>query len=167
MTFGNASMGMSQNPVKFRVRPKPVSGPIYKTKLKKEFCPVTPKARIQCPRQKPRNQIVSGSGPDGPAHCVESNHPADGAASRKAQKLPRVNNRILYDLASPELRMHIDIAGGGDQNPTPTLYAIETGVWSRLSEIGTNISAWHDGYQSTDSSWARSWPWIDHRRKVE
>ena len=57
--------------------------------------------------------------------------------------MPRVNNRILYDLASPELRMHIDIAGGGDQNYSPTLYAIETGVWSRLSEIGTNVSAWH------------------------
>ncbi|WP_170425189.1 helix-turn-helix domain-containing protein [Ruegeria arenilitoris] len=85
----------------------------------------------------------SGSGPDGPAHCSESNHPTD-PAGRKAQKLPRVNNRILYDLASPELRMHIDIAGGGDQNPNPSLYAIETGIWSRLSEIGTNVSAWHE-----------------------
>ncbi|NOD49611.1 MULTISPECIES: helix-turn-helix domain-containing protein [Ruegeria] len=83
----------------------------------------------------------SGSGPDGPPHCLESNHPTD-TASRKAQKLPRVNNRILYELASPELRMHIDIAGGGDQNSSPSLYAIETGVWSRLSEIGANASAW-------------------------
>ncbi len=73
---------------------------------------------------------------------LESNHPTD-PISHKAQKLPRVNNRILYELASPELRMHIDIAGGGDQNFSPTLYAIETGTWSRLSEIGTNISAWH------------------------
>ncbi|SDX86035.1 Replication protein C C-terminal region [Ruegeria halocynthiae] len=39
--------------------------------------------------------------------------------------------------------MHIDIAGSGAQNFNPTLYAIETGVWSRLSEIGTNVSAWH------------------------
>ncbi len=84
----------------------------------------------------------SGSGPNGPAHCLESNHPTE-TEPHKAQKLPRVNNRILYDLASPELRMHIDIAGGGDQKSSPTLYAIETGVWSRLSEIGTNISAWH------------------------
>ncbi|WP_298855583.1 helix-turn-helix domain-containing protein [uncultured Ruegeria sp.] len=84
----------------------------------------------------------SGSGPDGPPHCLESNHPTD-TASRKAQKLPRVNNHILYELASPELRMHIDIAGGGVQNSNPSLYAIETGVWSRLSEIGTNVSAWH------------------------
>lgn len=84
----------------------------------------------------------SGSGPDGPPHCLERNHPTD-TASRKAQKLPRVNNRTLYELASPELRVHIDIAGGGDQNSNPSLYAIETGTWSRLSEIGTNISAWH------------------------
>ncbi|NOD78784.1 helix-turn-helix domain-containing protein [Ruegeria sp. HKCCD4332] len=84
----------------------------------------------------------SGSGPDGPPNCLESNHPTD-LISCKAQNLPRVNNHILYDLASPELRMHIDIAGGGVQNSSPTLYAIETGVWSRLSEIGTNISAWH------------------------
>ncbi|MBO9433682.1 hypothetical protein J7394_05665 [Ruegeria sp. R13_0] len=84
----------------------------------------------------------SGFGPDGPPNCLESNHPTD-TASRKAQKLPRVNNRILYELASPELRMHIDIAGGGDQNSKPSLFAIETGVWSRLSEIGTNVSAWH------------------------
>ncbi|WP_209599449.1 helix-turn-helix domain-containing protein [Ruegeria sp. HKCCSP351] len=73
---------------------------------------------------------------------LESNHPAV-IEPRKAQKLPRVNNRTLYELASSELRMHIDIAGGGDQKFCPTLYAIETGVWSRLSEIGTNISAWH------------------------
>ncbi|WP_170481482.1 helix-turn-helix domain-containing protein [Ruegeria arenilitoris] len=84
----------------------------------------------------------SGSGPDGPPNCLESNRPTD-PISQEPQKLPRVNNRILYDLASPELRMHIDIAGGGDQNSSPTLYAIETGVSSRLSEIGTNISAWH------------------------
>ncbi|MES0827951.1 helix-turn-helix domain-containing protein [Ruegeria sp. SCP11] len=84
----------------------------------------------------------SGSGPDGPPHCLESNHPTE-IAPRKAQKLPRINNRILYELASPELNMHIDIAGAGDQNSNPSLYAIETGVWSRLSEIGTKISAWH------------------------
>ncbi|WP_170574737.1 helix-turn-helix domain-containing protein [Ruegeria atlantica] len=84
----------------------------------------------------------SGSGPDGPAHCLESNHPTD-MVPHKSQKLPRVNNCILYDLASPELRMHIDIAGGGVQNSSPTLYAIETGTWSRLSEIGANVSAWH------------------------
>ncbi len=84
----------------------------------------------------------SSSGPDGTAHCLESNHPTD-TEPRKTQKLPRVNNRTLYELASSELRMHIDIAGGGVQNSSPTLYAIETGVWSRLSEIGTNISAWH------------------------
>lgn len=84
----------------------------------------------------------SDSGPDGPAHCLESNHPTE-TEPRKTQKLPRVNNRILYELASPELRMHIDIAGGGDQNSSPSLYAIETGVWSRLSEIGANASAWH------------------------
>ncbi len=84
----------------------------------------------------------SGSGPDGPPHCLESNHPTD-TEPRKTQKLPRVNNRTLYELASPELRIHIDIAGGGDQNSNPSLYAIETGTWSRLSEIGTNISAWH------------------------
>ncbi len=84
----------------------------------------------------------SGSGPDGPPNCLESNHPTD-LISCKAQNLPRVNNRILYELASPELRMHIDIASGGDQNSSPSLYAIETGVWSRLSEIGTNVSAWH------------------------
>ncbi|WP_271951182.1 helix-turn-helix domain-containing protein [Ruegeria faecimaris] len=85
--------------------------------------------------------ICSGSGPHSPAHCLESNHPA-GTEPRKAQKLPRVNNRVLYELASTELRMHIDIAGGGEQNSCPSLYAIETGVWSRLSEIGTNVSAW-------------------------
>ena len=83
-----------------------------------------------------------GSGPDGPVHCLESNHPTD-PISHKPQNLPRVNNRILYELASPELRMHIDIASGGDQNSSPSLYAIETGVWSRLSEIGANASAWH------------------------
>ena len=84
----------------------------------------------------------SGSGPNSPAHCLDSNHLKD-IEPCKAPKLPRLNNRTLYELASPELRMHIDIAGGGDQNYSPTLYAIETGVWSRLSEIGTNVSVWH------------------------
>ncbi|WP_299949665.1 helix-turn-helix domain-containing protein [uncultured Ruegeria sp.] len=97
---------------------------------------------ISMPSAKASEPDFSGSGPDGPAHCLESNHPTD-MVPHKSQKLPRVNNRILYDLASPELRMHIDIAGGGAQTFAPTLFAIETGVWSRLSEIGTNISAWH------------------------
>ncbi len=97
---------------------------------------------VMMPSAEASDPNCSGSGPDGPAHCLESNHPTD-TASCKAQKLPRVNNRILYELASPELRMHIDIAGGGDQNSSPSLYAIETGVWSRLSEIGANASAWY------------------------
>ncbi|WP_282170926.1 helix-turn-helix domain-containing protein [Ruegeria atlantica] len=97
---------------------------------------------ISMPSADASDAICSGSGPDGPAHCLESNHPTN-TISHKAQKLPRVNNRILYDLASPELRMHIDSAGDGEQNPNPTLYAIETGVCSRLSEIGTNVSGWH------------------------
>ncbi len=97
---------------------------------------------ISMPSAKASDPNCSGSGPDGPAHCLESNHLTD-MVRHKSQKLPRVNNRILYDLASPELRMHIDIAGSGAQNFNPTLYAIETGVWSRLSEIGTNVSAWH------------------------
>lgn len=97
---------------------------------------------ISMPSTNASEPDCSGSGPGGPAHCLESNHPKD-IEPRKSQNLPRVNNRILYDLASPELRMHIDIAGGGVQNSNPSLYAIETGVWSRLSEIRTNISAWH------------------------
>ncbi|WP_170328184.1 helix-turn-helix domain-containing protein [Ruegeria arenilitoris] len=97
---------------------------------------------VTMPSAEASEPIFSGSRPDGPPHCLESNHPTK-IAPRKAQKLPRVNNRILYELASSELRMHIDIAGGGDQNSCPTLYAIESGVWSRLSEIGTNTSAWH------------------------
>lgn len=84
----------------------------------------------------------SDFGPGGSALCLESKYPTD-RASDKTPKLPRVNNRIVYELASPALRMHIDVAGGGDQNPNPSLYAIEAGVWSRLSEAGTNVSAWH------------------------
>lgn len=83
----------------------------------------------------------SGSGPDGPAHCLENKDRSESVL-RNPKKRLRVTNRLIYELASPELRMHIDIAGGGIENPNPTLYAIETGTWTRLSEIGTNVSAW-------------------------
>ncbi len=43
--------------------------------------------------------------------------------------------------------MHFDIAGGWEPDSNPTLYAIETGVWTRLSEIGTTVSAWHDAIE--------------------
>lgn len=87
--------------------------------------------------------ICSGSGPDGPPHCLESKYEADSEA-HNPEKLPKISNRLFYELASPELRMHIDIAGGGMENPNPTWYDIETGTWTRLSEVGTNISAWQD-----------------------
>jgi replication initiation protein RepC len=85
----------------------------------------------------------SGSGPDGPPHCSESKYEPDSEA-HNPEKLPKITNRLFYELASPELRMHIDIAGGGSENPNPTWYDIETGTWTRLSEVGTNISAWQD-----------------------
>lgn len=85
----------------------------------------------------------SSFGPDGPPHCVENKCVADSEA-HNPEKIPKINNSLFYELASPELRMHIDIAGGGSENPNPTWYDIETGTWTRLSEIGTNISAWQD-----------------------
>lgn len=134
--------GIIQNPIEIAGEPEAGFGCHIQDQIEKKILSCNADGVTPMPSAKASDPNCSGSGPDGPEHCLENKHPAD-MASRKAPKLPRVNNRILYELASPELRMHIDIAGGGDQNTNPSLYAIETGIWSRLSEIGTNISAWH------------------------
>lgn len=82
--------------------------------------------------------------PDGASVCLEKQNGEAAEDSKPGLLLPRISNAGLYALASEELRMHIDIAGGGEQNTQPSLYAIETGIWTRLSEIGTNVSAWHE-----------------------
>lgn len=86
--------------------------------------------------------------PDGAPNCLEKQGGEAGEQSKPGLVLPRISNAGLYALASAEMRMHIDIAGGGEQNSSPSLYAIETGVWTRLSEIGTNISAWHEALEA-------------------
>jgi replication initiation protein RepC len=86
--------------------------------------------------------------PDGAPDCLEKQDGEAAEDSNPGLLLPRISNGGLYALASEEMRMHIDIAGGGEQNASPSLYAIETGVWTRLSEIGTNISAWHEALEA-------------------
>ncbi|RYG90087.1 hypothetical protein EU803_15865 [Loktanella sp. IMCC34160] len=93
---------------------------------------------------KPSDAHLVGAGPDGPSRCLEKQDGEAGEEIKAGLLLPRISNYGLYAFASEEMRMHIDIAASGNPNPNPTLYAIETGVWTRLSEIGTNISAWHD-----------------------
>ncbi|WP_171238910.1 helix-turn-helix domain-containing protein [Ruegeria sp. HKCCA5763] len=131
-----------KKPGEFSGEPEACFGCHIQDQIEEEILSCNADGEVTMPSAEASEPDCSGSGPYGPPHCLESNHPTDTASS-KAQKLPQVNNRILYELASPELRMHIDIAGGGDQNSKPSLYAIETGTWSRLSEIGTNICAWH------------------------
>lgn len=96
------------------------------------------------PSGKPEDIESLGEGPNGPSRCLEKQDVEGGEDHKSDLLLPRISNQGIYALASEEMRMHIDIAGGGMPNSSPTLYAIETGVWTRLSEIGTNLSAWHD-----------------------
>ena len=86
--------------------------------------------------------------PNGATNCLEKQDGEAGEEGKRGLLLPRISNAGLYALASEELRMHIDIAGGGEQNTQPSLYAIETGIWTRLSEIGTNVSAWHEALEA-------------------
>lgn len=134
--------GIIQNPMEIAGEPEAGFGCHIQDQIEEKILSCNADGVTLMPSANASDPTCSSSGPDGPAHCLESKHPTD-RTSHKAPKLPRVNNRILYELASPELRMHIDIAGGGDQNSNPSLYALETGVWTRLSEIGTNLSAWH------------------------
>ena len=86
--------------------------------------------------------------PDGASDCLEKQNGEAREEGKTGLLLPRISNVGLYALASEEMRMHIDIAGGGEPDSNPSLYAIETGVWTRLSEIGTNISAWHEALEA-------------------
>ena len=86
--------------------------------------------------------------PDGASDCLEKQNGEAREEGKTGLLLPRISNAGLYALASEEMRMHIDIAGGGEPDSNPSLYAIETGVWTRLSEIGTNISAWHEALEA-------------------
>ncbi|WP_226554721.1 replication initiation protein RepC [Celeribacter naphthalenivorans] len=82
-----------------------------------------------------------GSEPHGSSRCEEKKNV--GANDEHNHKtIPRVSNRMVYELASDELKMHIDIANGGQPDPNPGLYQIEVGAWTRLSELGTNRTAW-------------------------
>ena len=90
----------------------------------------------------------SVAAPNGASSCLEKQDGEAGEEGKRGLLLPRISNAGLYALASEELRMHIDIAGGGEQNTQPSLYAIETGIWTRLSEIGTNVSAWQEALEA-------------------
>ncbi len=85
--------------------------------------------------------------PDGQSSCLEKQDGEACEPDKPKLVLPRISNKALYALSSEEMQMHFDIAGGGEKDPNPSLYAIETGVWTRLSEIGTNLSAWHDAIE--------------------
>ena len=85
--------------------------------------------------------------PNGPSDCLEKQNVEASEPDKPKLLLPRISNGALYALSSEEMQMHFDIAGGGERNTNPTLYSIETGVWTRLSEIGTKLSAWHDAIE--------------------
>ncbi|MFT6076403.1 MAG: replication initiation protein RepC [Yoonia sp.] len=85
--------------------------------------------------------------PDGQSDYLEKQNGEVSVPDKPKLVLPRISNGALYALSSEEMQMHFDIAGGGERDTNPTLYAIETGVWTRLSEIGTNLSAWHDALE--------------------
>ncbi|WP_300074110.1 replication initiation protein RepC [uncultured Ruegeria sp.] len=111
-------------------------------KIEDKILSCNAKGEIIRPSAHASEPVCSGSGPDGPPRCLEKNNAA-GRPAHKTQKHPRVSNRLIYELASEELRMHIDIHEGGTPNPNPSLYSIEAGAKTRMNEIGTNSSAWN------------------------
>ena len=60
---------------------------------------------------KPSDSKFFVSGPTGPKNCSENEREA-ASVGDKPQLLPRITGRVLYSVSSPELKMHIDIAGG-------------------------------------------------------
>lgn len=94
---------------------------------------------------KPSVSNYVGTEPDGSAHCLESKHEGE-TEPHKPQNLPKITGRHLYDVASEEMRMHMDIIGGGS-NPDPSLYEVEKACANRMAEIGTNSSAWEEAIQ--------------------
>ena len=132
-----------QKPAKISGQPEPDFGCHIQDQIEEYTLSCNADGETTRPSANASEPDCSSSGPDGPTHCLENKHEADNGLSNP-QKMPKIPPRFFYELASPELRMHINIAGGGTENPNPSWHDIEKGTWTRLSEIGTNISAWHD-----------------------
>lgn len=94
---------------------------------------------------KPSVSQVEDAEPNGSAKCLENKCEGE-IEPHKPQNLPKITGRHLYDVASEEMRMHMDILGGGS-NPAPSLYEVEKACANRMAEIGTNSSAWEDAIQ--------------------
>lgn len=132
-----------KKPTKISGEPEADFGCHIQDQIEENIMSCNANGEIIRPSAKASEPDCSGSGPNGPPHCLENKYEADSGA-HNPEKLPKITNRLFYELASPELRMHIDIVGGGIENPNPTWHDIEKGTWTRLSEVGTNISAWQD-----------------------
>lgn len=94
---------------------------------------------------KPSVSEFESAEPIGSARCREKEYEAE-TEPHKPQNLPKITGRHLYDVASEEMRLHMDIVGGGS-NPDPSLYEVEKACANRMAEIGTNSSAWEDAIQ--------------------
>ena len=125
-------------------QPDPSVGPHIQDQIEDRLLSCNAIGEDQRPSGKPSVSSHPGSDPDGSEHCLEKDDAAASEERNLKSKLPRLTNSSIYALASEDFQMHVDIAGGGNPNPAPSLYEIEKAAWTRLSELGTNISAWHD-----------------------
>jgi len=93
---------------------------------------------------KPSDIKFSGSGPTGPAHCLEKQYGADSEAF-KARFMRNMNPQRLYELAGPEMRSRIEFRRG-DRSDVRELDLIEA-AHDMLPYLGINYSAWTEAVQ--------------------
>ncbi|MFV1761491.1 replication initiation protein RepC [Phaeobacter sp. A90a-4k] len=88
---------------------------------------------------KPSDAELSGSGPEGPEHCLEKKCEADSEAF-KLRFMRGMNPNRLYELAGPDMRARIEFRRGV-RNEVRELDLIEA-AHDMLPYLGINYSAW-------------------------
>lgn len=92
-----------------------------------------------------------GSGPTGPARCLENKYEADSEAF-KVRFMRGLNPNRLYELAGPEMRSRIEVRRG-DRSEVRELDVIEA-AHDMLPYLGINYSAWAEAAQLMDTEGA-------------
>lgn len=93
---------------------------------------------------KPSDFQFSGSGPNGPEHCLEKEYEVDSVAF-KTRFMRGMNPNRLYELAGPEMRSRIEYRRG-ERYEVRELDLIEA-AHDMLPYLGINYSAWSEAAQ--------------------
>jgi replication initiation protein RepC len=90
---------------------------------------------------KPSQVDTLGTSPDGAAHCLEKND-APSSSQHKSEFLEKLGPQRLFDLASPDMQLHLEIRR--IRHGSLVFHDFVIAAQARLPELGINSSAWRE-----------------------